>query len=331
MSSKPVVALALAESMCRVMFAPEDLERLHRVASVVGPPDNATTEKVAPLLRDAVVAITGWGSPSFDANLLAHAPKLRLVSYSAGSIKGVATDEMYDRGIQITTAAAANAAPVAETTVAMMVVMLKRIPWLIAWNGDRKGRQEVEPIRELRDLSVGIIGASRVGREVIRLLKSYPRLTVRVYDPYLSAADAKEMGVERATLEETCACDVVSIHAPQVPQTKHMINARTLGLMPDHAVLINTSRGSLIDEAALVAEVRKRPMYVYLDVTDPEPPAADSPLRKEKNIVITPHVAGAMNQARRDMGRIAIDETLAFLRGESLYHAVTREMLATQA
>jgi phosphoglycerate dehydrogenase-like enzyme len=110
-----------------------------------------------------------------------------------------------------------------------------------------------------------------------------------------------------------------------------MLDARTLALLPDHAVLINTSRGSLIDEAALVAEVRRRPLYVYLDVTDPEPPADDSPLRGEKNIVITPHVAGAMNQARRDMGRIAIDEPLAFLRGESLQHAVTREMLATQA
>src|SRR5204863_6245834 len=123
-------------------------------------------------------------------------------------------------------------------------------------------------------------------------------------------------GVEKATLEQTCACEVLSVHGPSIPETQHMLNARTLAMLPDHAVLINTSRGSLIDEAALVADVRRRPLYVYLDVTDPEPPAANSPLRGEKNIVITPHVAGAMNQARRDMGRIAIDETLAFLRGE---------------
>jgi len=331
MSSKPVVALALAEPLCRMMFASDDLDRLRAATTVNGPPKTAAIEDVLPLLTDAVVAITGWGSPVFDAELLKHAPKLRLVAYSAGSIKGVATDEMYDRGVQITTAAAGNAAPVAETTVAMMVVMLKRIPWLLEARGSKHLNRQIGPIRELRDLAVGIIGASRVGREVIRLLKSYPRLTIRVYDPYLSAADAREMGVERATLEHTCGCDVVSVHAPQIPQTLHMLNAKTLALLPDHAVLINTSRGSLIDEAALVAEVRRRPLYVYLDVTDPEPPDQDSPLRGEKNIVITPHVAGAMNQARRDMGRIAIDETLAFLRGESLQHAVTREMLATQA
>ena len=110
-----------------------------------------------------------------------------------------------------------------------------------------------------------------------------------------------------------------------------MLNARTLALLPDHAVLINTSRGSLIDESALVAEVRRRPRYVYLDVTDPEPPAADSPLRSEPNILLTPHVSGSMNQGRRDMGKLAIDETLRFLRGERLQHEVTREMLPTQA
>jgi phosphoglycerate dehydrogenase-like enzyme len=80
-----------------------------------------------------------------------------------------------------------------------------------------------------------------------------------------------------------------------------------------------------------VAEVRRRPLYVLLDVTDPEPPAHESPLRTEPNILLTPHIAGAMNQARSDMGRIAIDETLRFLRGESLDHEVTRAMLPTQA
>jgi phosphoglycerate dehydrogenase-like enzyme len=110
-----------------------------------------------------------------------------------------------------------------------------------------------------------------------------------------------------------------------------MLNAQTLALLPDHAVLINTSRGSLIDEDALVAEVRRRPLYVYLDVTDPEPPRSDSPLLNEPNILLTPHIAGAMSQARKDMGRMAIDETLRFLRGEALEHEVTRGMLPTQA
>jgi phosphoglycerate dehydrogenase-like enzyme len=331
MSSKPVVALALSRSLHEIMFVTEDLTRLNQAATVVGPVPTSNSATVTPLLKEATVAITCWGSPQFNAQLLDNAPNLKLIAHSAGSIRPVVTDAVYDRGIQITTAAAANAAPVAETTVAMMIVMLKRIPWMISARGDRKIIDAVAPIRELRDLSVGIIGASRVGREVIRLLQGYPRLRIKVFDPFMTDAEARNLRIERATLEDVCRCEVVSVHAPSLPQTHHMLNAKTLALLPDHAVLINTSRGSLIDEPALVNEVRKRPLYVYLDVTDPEPPAEDSPLRQQPNIIITPHIAGAMNQARQDMGRLAIDETLRFLRGEPLEQSITRQMLPSQA
>jgi phosphoglycerate dehydrogenase-like enzyme len=330
MSDKPIVAMALSRAMHEVMFTPDDLARLREAATVVGPAETGTAEHLRPLLTDATVAITGWQTAPFDANLLDHAPKLKLIAHSAGTVKTLVDDAAYDRGIRVINAAAANAPPVAETTVAMMVVMLKRIPWLLSAHGERAAIR-TGPVRELRDLCVGLIGASRVGREVVRMLKLYPRLRVLVYDPFLTEPDARELGVEIASLEGVCRCEVVSIHAPSLPTTRHMINARTLGLLPDHAVLINTSRGALIDEAALVAEVRKRPLYVYLDVTDPEPTAPDSPMRREANILITPHIAGGMNQGRKDMGRMAIDETLRFLRGEPLEQEVTRDMLPTQA
>jgi phosphoglycerate dehydrogenase-like enzyme len=273
MAGKLTVALALSRGVCDMMFTPQDMQLLHDAATVIGP-----AEEIESTLADATVAITGWGSPRFDAALLTKSPRLRFIAHSAGSLKGIVTDAMYDRGVRVSTAAAANAAPVAETTVAMMVVMLKRIPWLLASRGDKGIIQQVGPIRELRDLNIGLISASRVGREVIRLLRGYPRLRVRVFDPYLKPEAARELGAEPASLEEVCRCDVVSVHAPSIPETHHMLNARTLALLPDHAVLLNTARGSVIDEAALVAEVRRRPLYVYLDVTDPEPPAPDSPL-----------------------------------------------------
>ena len=331
MMPKPVIAMALSRAVYQMMFTPQDLRHLEPHAQIIGPPETGSAEQIAPLLHGATVAITGWGTARLDDSLLNGCSSLKLVAHSAGSVKGIVTEALYHRGIRVTTAAAANAAPVAETTVAMMVLMLKRIPWLFASKGDRAILKKIGPIRELRELSVGLISASRVGREVIRLLKHYPRLKVFVYDPYLTPEQADELGVELATLEEVCQCEVVSVHGPAIAETRHMLNARTLALLPDDAVLINTSRGSLIDEAALVAEVRRRPLYVYLDVTDPEPPAADSPLRSEPNILLTPHIAGGMNQGRRDMGRLAIAETLRFLRGEPLWHEVTREMLPTQA
>ena len=334
MSGKPVVAMALAAEWLGQMFPADDLQRLREAADVRDPVRRVDERTLRTLLKDATAAITGWGTPRFDASLLEHAPHLRLIAHSAGSVKGIVTPVVYDRGIRVTTAAAANAVPVAELTVAMIVAILKQVPWVIDTytRGERKGAdRQLGPIRELRDLSIGLVAAGRISREVIRLLGAYPRLTVRVYDPYLSPEGAQALGVERASLEDVCRCDVVSIHAPDLPETRHIINARTLALLPDHAVLINTSRGALVDERALVAEVRRRPLYVWLDVTDPEPPARDSPMRREPNILLTPHLAGAMSQARRDMGRIAIEETLRFARGEPLKHEVTRAMLPTQA
>jgi phosphoglycerate dehydrogenase-like enzyme len=331
MSSRPVVAMALAADWLEPMFFAEDLQRLREAADVRDPVRRAEPRTLRRLLTDATAAITGWGTPPFDTSLLEHAPHLRLIAHSGGSVKSIVTPAVYDRGIRVTTAAAANAVPVAEFTVAMIVAMLKQVPWVIdQYTQGKGGGRQLGPIRELRDLSVGLVAAGRIGREVIRLLGAYPRLTIKVYDPYLSPEDARLLGVERASLEDVCRCEVLSIHAPELPETRHMINAGTLALLPDHAVLINTSRGTLVDEAAVVAEVRRRPLYVLLDVTDPEPPARDSPLRRQPNILLTPHLAGAMSQARRDMGRIAIEETLRFAKGEPLKYEVTREMLSTQ-
>lgn len=330
MNSKPVVAVVMPGHIQAQMFTPADMTRLRATATVVIPTTSNDPTATTAALSDATVAITGWGSPRFTDEMLAGAPRLRLIAHSAGTVKGLVNDAVYDRGIRVTTAAAANATPVAEFTVAMMVTMLKGVPWL---TDGARGRQQYDraQIRELRDITVGLVGASRVGREVIRLLASYPRLRIKLHDPYLSSDVAKQMNVELVSLDEACGCEVVSIHAPAIPETRHMLNARTLALMPDHAVFINTSRGSLVDEAALVAEVRRRSLFVCLDVTDPEPPAADSPLRNEPRILLTPHIAGSMKQARTDMGRLAIDETLLFLRSESLHHEVTRSMLALQA
>jgi phosphoglycerate dehydrogenase-like enzyme len=327
--SKPLIPLVMPQQTADAMFRRADLDRLRQVADVVGPFGREQVAELQDALTRATVLLTGWGSPKFDEQLLSASPNLKLIAHTAGSVKSIVTEAVFQRGIRVINAAAVNATPVAEFTVAMMVLMLKQFPWISEQY--KQGGIRGGPIRELREMNIGLVSASRVGREVIRLLKSYPMLRIKLYDPFISPEQARQLGVELTSLEEVCRCEVVSIHAPDLPETKHMFNARTLALLPDHAVLINTARGRLIDEDALVAEVRKRPLYVCLDVTHPEPPAADSPLRTEKNILLTPHIAGAMNQARCDMGALAIDEILRFLKKESLQHEVTLQMLPTQA
>lgn len=333
--SKPIVGLAMSQEMSKKMFRIETLDRLHSVAAVRGPlPAGPKLDDLRPMLSDAKVLITGWGTPRLTPPILAEAPKLKLIAHSAGSIRGVVDDNVFERGIKVSTAASANAVSVAQFVVGMMVSLLKQIPWLAAAyaRGDQDEARRRRPhVRELMDMDIGLIAASRVGREVITLLKAYPRLNLKCYDPYLTESAARELGVDLVSLQDACRCEVVSVHAPNIPETNRMFSARTLALLPDHGVFINTSRGALVDETALVAELHRRPLYACLDVTEPEPPLADSPLRKAPNLVMTPHIAGAMQQACRDMGELAINETLRFLAGEKLQCEVTREMMPTQA
>jgi phosphoglycerate dehydrogenase-like enzyme len=320
--------------MIRRMFSDADLRRLRDAAEVIAPVTPEEQQPQYPPFTDAQVAITGWGTPPIDAAILRSAPKLKLIAHSAGSVKGLLREFIYDHGIRVTTAASANAIPVAEFTIAMMVSLLKQVPWIgpayARGDHDEVARRKRQ-VRELSNISVGIVSASRIGRLVVKLLQSYNNVTVKVYDPFLSETGAAEMGVIKSSLEDVCRCEVVSVHAPNLPETRHLINAQTLALMPEHAVFINTARGALVDETALVAELHKRPLYAALDVTDPEPPLPGSPLLTARNLVLTPHIAGAMHQARQEMGKLAIDETLRFLRKEPLQHEVTRAMFATQA
>lgn len=335
MANKPVVGIALGPEMYKRMFRIEDLDRLHSFASVRGPlPADASVEDYRRMLSDAHALITGWGTMRLTQPLLSYAARLRLIAHSAGSVKHLIDESAYERGVRVTTAASANAVSVAQYTVGMMVTLLKQIPWIsLAYTkGDMeevKRRRAV--VRELMDMDVGIVAASRVGREVIQLLKSYPRLNLKCYDPHLPPEAAAKLGVTPVSLQEVCRCEVVTVHAPQLPETNRMFNARILALLPDHAVFINTSRGSLVDEDALAHELKRRPLYACLDVTEPEPPQAHSPLRTAPNLILTPHIAGAMQQACKDMGQLAIDEIIRFFRGEPLHHEVTRQMLPTQA
>jgi phosphoglycerate dehydrogenase-like enzyme len=285
-------------------------------------------------MSHAIAVITGWRTPSIDGVILSAAPHVKLIAHSAGSVKHLVNEQVFDRQIRVTTAAGGNAYPVAQFTVATMISLLKQVPWIAPAyaRGDQEEYLRRKSLcRELQDMTVGVVGASRVGREVIKILQTCPRLRIKVYDPHLSEDQVGKLGAETCSLEEACACEAVTVHAPSIPETRHILNARTLALLPDHAVLVNTSRGTLIDEAALIAEVKRRPLYAALDVTDPEPPPPDSPLRTAPNIVLTPHIAGALKQGRLDMGQIAIEETVRFLRGQPLQHEVTRAMLPTQA
>ncbi|MEU9862628.1 hydroxyacid dehydrogenase [Streptomyces sp. NPDC047971] len=275
--------------------------------------------RVAAALADAEILLTCWGAPPLTAAVLDRAPRLRAVVHAAGSVKHHITDACWERGLAVTSTAAANALPVAEYTLATILFAGKRIlPSALRYGtvrADDAWTAESAAWGNYRR-TVGLIGASRIGRRVIDLLRPFD-FEVLLYDPYLEAAEARLLGVELVDLDTLCArSSIVSIHAPQLPATYRMIGAPQLASMPDGATLINTARGSLIDESALLAHLRRGRLHAVLDVTDPELPPPDSPLWTLPNVLLTPHVAGSLGNELHRMTDQALEEVARYGRGE---------------
>ncbi|HEB11942.1 MAG TPA: hypothetical protein ENI06_12110 [Spirochaetales bacterium] len=174
---------------------------------------------------------------------------------------------------------------------------------------------------------MGIIGASRVGRQVIKLLKLFGP-DILLYDPFVSQQEGADLGVLKVELDELLKlADVVSLHAPLTQENGKMLNAKNLALMKDDALLINTARGALIDETALIEELARGRFFAFLDVTEPEPPAQNSPLRRLNNVVVTPHIAGCIEDCSH-MSELAVEELRRFFGGEDLLHEITPDMFS---
>ena len=330
--SEPVVAIAIGQAHYRRMFSAAALADLAAVAEVVhhAGDEPASKQDLLGLLVGADACITSWGVAALDADVVAAAPRLGHIAHMGGSVKRFVSEAVWERGVRVTSASVALARDVAETTLGLMIVGRKRI-WPLG-NHVRDGGWRDSPAwdrwdaRELHRSTVGLIGVGNVGRHVIDLLSPFSA-TVLVADPYLDDDEAAALGVERVELAELMErSDVVSIHAPANDQTHHMIGADLLSRMRDGAVLINTARGSIIDEQALVDELATGRIFAFLDVTDPEPPASDSPLRRLDNVVVTPHIAGCIDNCHR-MGELAVEEVRRYLQGEPAINEVRPEML----
>jgi phosphoglycerate dehydrogenase-like enzyme len=263
-----------------------------------------------------------------DAGVLDAAPRLRMMAHMGSSVKRFVSDAVWRRGMRVTSAGPALAEDVAMTTLGLMIVGMKRI-WPLGQLVRQGGWRDSPhwPSRELRGKTVGLVGASRVGCHLIRLLAPFA-VRILLYDPCVPEAQACELAVEKTELDDLVRqADILTLHAPSLPETRHMIDARRLAMLRDDALIINTARGDLIDERALTAELARGRFFAFLDVTDPEPPAADSPLRRLDNVVVVPHIAGCIEDCTH-LGDMAVEELRRFFAGEPPIYAVSPEMLA---
>jgi phosphoglycerate dehydrogenase-like enzyme len=331
---KKTAVFVLNERFDGVVFRPDSLARLEphlQKPPVFLRPEELDTPAARTALAEAEFFFCTWGAPKMTPDFLRRMPSLRAVFYGAGSVKSFITPEFWERDILLCSAWQANAVPVAEFSLGAILLSLKKI-WSYQHLTASGDWSQSIPVAGAYHSTVGLVSLGAIGRRVAQYLQGF-EIRVLAYDPYLTPAKAAELGVEAVSLEELFVrSDVISLHIPWLAETEKMINRSLLEKMKPQATLINTARGAVLDEEDLAAVWAERPdLTALLDVTWPEPPAVDSPLRHRSNIYLTPHIAGSMPTEWGRMGAYMIDECLRHLRGEPLQHQVRPEMLAHMA
>lgn len=323
---RKAILLAHPKQIERV-YGPKQRQRLQALVDLkVFDGDYDDTDAVHAALADRELIFSTWSMKPLDEAFLAAAPKLQAVFYAAGSVRHFVTDAFWERDIPLFSAWAANAIPVAEMSFSLITLGLKRFFEHARRFTSPRNRGDRMRVPGAYGSKVGLIGLGMVGRRVRSLLSAL-EVEVLAYDPYLSAEDAKKLDVHPVDLAQLFGeSDVVSLHAPKLPETYHMIKAEHFKNMKEGATFINTSRGSLVDESGMISVLRERDdITALLDVTDPEPPVEGSPLYDLPNVVLTPHIAGSRDDECMRMADFMIEECRRFLQGEALQYQVTRE------
>lgn len=331
--SKQRILYVPTKTHTKKVFTKKDFEKFLQIFDVtINTKDRElTSDEVAKLVCGMDGIVTGWGSPRLTEEFFENADKLKIIVHSAGSIKPILSRDVVKkyvkpREICVVNCRRAIAYNVAEATIGMMIMASRRlVDHINAYRERGVWRANDIPVNGqfLSGAVVGIIGVGTVGREVIRLLKSFRGVKILVYDPYLSDAEARRLKVKKTSLNDVFEkSDIVSIHAPLTDETFHMIGEEQLKRMKNGALLINTARGGIINHEALLRESEKGRIIVALDVTEPEPLPPNSPLRKLKNVYVTPHIAGAGYYGYHMIGRIVLKSLIDFFAGRPVKDAL---------
>ena len=318
------------------VYAPETLQCLKTAAGLE--PIAYSYEDIAAdpqSFADVEYVFSTWGMPVFTAEEVKNwFPGLKAVFYAAGTVQYFAKPFL-ENGVKVFSAWAANAVPVAEYTVAQIILANKGFfsSSRIAKTGDRKAASQCfHSYPGNYGAKVGIIGAGMIGKLVINMLKSY-NLEVLVFDPFLPDEKAKELGVRKVSLPEVFKeCQVVSNHLANNEQTQGMLHGKLFQMMLPFATFINTGRGAQVVESDLISALKSRPdLTALLDVTLPEPPESDSEFYTLPNCVLTPHIAGSAGNEVRRMSEYMMEEYQNFIHNKPCKYEVTLEMLKTMA
>lgn len=276
------------------------------------------------------VALVVRSETKVTAATIGKAPKLKVIGRAGMGVDTIDVEEASRRKIAVLTAPGANSNSVAEFTFALLLALARKVAAsaasLAAGKWDRKAFEGTE----LRGKTLGLIGFGRIGGIVGSIGAGFG-MTVIGTDPLFSVEQAKALGVELVPLEDLlCRADVVSLHAKLTPETKHLLNEQRLRAMKKGVLVVNTARGALIDDAALVKALHDGHVAgAALDVYESEPLPADSVLRTAPNVLLTPHLAASAREAQTRVALEIGEAVKAFLVHGDVSAAVNRKQLGT--
>jgi len=325
--NKPRILVAYATNDGQ--FVPEQRERLREFAELVENPHNRslTDEEKMALLRDVDGAALGRSGRGLTREMIDSVERLKVIGLIGSSVKMLESRYAMDKGITIFNTAPALGLAVAEYTIGLMLAGLRDIPYFASRMETQKWPSARRDHFNLSGKTVGLIGFGAVARHVARMLSGFD-VELLVYDPYTPDDVIAEARGRSVPLDEVLSrSDVVSLHCGSTEETYHMISLRELDMLKDNAVLVNTSRGAVIDEDALASKLPERRFFACLNVFEREPLPEGSSLRGHENCLLTPHGAGKTLDTYRINSQMLVDDFQRFFKGETPKNLVRREML----
>jgi D-3-phosphoglycerate dehydrogenase len=274
-----------------------------------------TEEELAAIVGDVEILVTRAYN-KVTRRVLEAAPRLELIAQGTSGIDNIDVEYARSRGIAIINLPGGNANAVAELVLGSMIALTRTVPFYTREvQAGRFERDDCATRHEMRFYRLGIVGLGQVGMRVARLARAFS-MQVRAFDPYLSNGDFAERGAERAgSLEELLrGSDVLTLHVPLAAETRRMVGAAELAMLPRGAFLVSAARGEILDQAAAFAALESGHLAgMAMDVFDPEPPVggfADDP-----RLILTPHVAGCTFECKSEIGATLYERILAFYAG----------------
>ena len=325
------ILVTMPAGVIRDTFIPiKTAEKLNTMGEVIWneSKDDYTTQKLREMIQEVDVCITGWGTCRFDEEVLGNANKLKLVAHTGGTVVPIVSESFFDRGIRVISGNWFFAKSVAEGVLAYILAALRDIPYYNEEVQAGRWKNENYISEGLFDQTIGLVGFGMIAKNLVELLQPF-KVKIKLFSKHIDEKTLLEYNMEKASLENIFStCKIISIHTSQRPETFHMIDAKLLKIIPKGSILVNTSRGSIIDEEAMAEELQKERFKAILDVFEEEPLPLQSKLRGHKNVILMPHMAGPTIDRRQYVTLGLMEDMGRFYMGQPLNYEISKEYAA---